>query len=143
MFMNTLIGLISGVVSGYIVSLYFQKNQEKRDWILAFREDKQNLHNFLYALSIELDILMDEAKNNEKIDIKDAKRVFSRQPRTLTFSEETITEESLKKVMQVRVLVNGIENKLSAETTLNTLRNYRKELFNARTDVLSIKSIKK
>ncbi|MGH1010101.1 MULTISPECIES: hypothetical protein [Bacillus cereus group] len=149
---NFLIGLVSGGVSGYIVSLYFKKGQEKRelslkkeqgkrDWLIEFDKDKQNLNNFLYAIRIEMDILVDDIKNDVKFDISDTKRIFSNHPRTPTF-KDNLTKESSEKLIKARTLIDKIENTISSEITLKELNYYQKELFKARIDVLSLKSNK-
>jgi hypothetical protein len=139
---NLLIGLVSGVVSGFFVTIIFKKIQEKREWRFNFQEDKQNLSNFIYTLCIELDLLIEDVKNNNKIDVKEAKRVFKNQPRTLSFTENNITEESTNKLIAAHNLITNVEKNITSETILKELIYFRKDLFRARIDVLSLQSVK-
>lgn len=138
---NLIIGLVTGGLSGYIVSRYFRKDQDYRDWLLEFENDKQNLENFLYAIRIEMDILRDAVTNGETIDVKDAKRIFSSHARTLSFADN-LTEESYEKQIKARNLIEEIENNISTDITLREIRDYSKELFKARIDIVSLKSTK-
>jgi hypothetical protein len=140
---NLLIGLVSGVVSGFFVTMIFKRIQEKREWKFNFQEDKQNLSNFIYAICIELDLLIEDVRNNNKIDVKEAKRVFKNQPRTLSFTENNITEESTNKLISANNLITKVENNITSETTLKELIFFRKDLFRARIDILSLQIDKK
>lgn len=86
-------------------------------------------------------IIYDDLKSEETPDIKEAKRIFSNHPRTLTFKNNLI-EESSQKLIKARNLIDEIEEKISPEITLKELAYYKKELFKARIDVVSLKNNK-
>jgi hypothetical protein len=141
---NLLIGLVSGGLSGFIVSHYFVKSQERREWLKAFQNDKQNLNKFIYSIQIEIDMLIYHLKNEKIIDVKDVwaiKRLFANHPLTPTF-KDSLTEDSLDNLVKARTFIDQIESTISSDFSLNELIRLRSELVKSRMLILSLKQKK-
>ena len=60
---NFFIGIITGLISGWIVASYYRSKEKEEQWLKELFFDKQNLSRFAELLSLELDILRSELKN--------------------------------------------------------------------------------
>lgn len=66
--LNLLLGIVSGSVSGYLISLYFKNKDEQTKWKSDLDEDKQTMSRFIDMVCLDFEQLMDSS-NRENNDL--------------------------------------------------------------------------
>jgi hypothetical protein len=123
-------GLVTGLISGWMVSKYFTNRDKKLAKQREFENDKQILNRHIESLRLEVDILIRCIEENKSYDVDEFKRIDQRGPMTPSFGYG-LTDNSY-------ILLKETKN-VQKEMDLLYLRKIRNELSRARLGVLSMK----
>lgn len=124
--LSVIAGIPSGLLSGWMVSQYFTKREEKVNAERKFQDDKQNFNRFLEALKLEVEFIIESINNKSHFDTNDLKRTLQNIPITLSF--KNISEISEKHLQ-------------SAHDTINSLAKYIEKMQKEEMDVLKLRQI--
>lgn len=79
--LNILIGLITGLISGGIVTLFFQQNDKKQTAEREVRENKQSLSSFVEAVRFELKEIYKAPDSYHQQSIRELRKSLSLAPK--------------------------------------------------------------
>ncbi|WP_141521793.1 hypothetical protein [Bacillus cereus] len=108
LFLNTLIGLLSGLISGWFVSHMLKKDADAEILSRQIDSDIQTFQRYLNALRLEIEMISKELESKESVDYKQIVRMLEDDPITRSFTKENITAESLDSVKEARDLIQEI-----------------------------------
>lgn len=141
---NVILSLITGLLSGWIVSDYFRRKQQMEEWLRNFNEQKQLLSKFIGAISEEIDFIIQLKKENMNINIEEInelKRLISqKRPKHDTF--KFLTAESKKDINEIVNYIDHLYEELTNDVSLVQLYKYKKVLAKYRWKVLRFKQCK-
>ncbi|WP_419878002.1 hypothetical protein [Brevibacillus centrosporus] len=139
-----IVGLVSGVASGWVVSDIFKKNGAKEEFYKEFSDDKQKTVRFLQSLKLELDIIGEAIKSGEKPNFEDIRRRIDNPPITLTFGSGKITEVSQSRIQIKNEIVAEVRDCIaSGDLDVRGISSLSRKLFRAQIEILDIETIKK
>lgn len=81
--LNLLLGIVSGCVSGYLISLYFKNKDEQTKWKSDLDEDKQTMSRFIDMVCLDFEQLMD----SDDRETKELLKLLKSPPRFNSFKD--------------------------------------------------------
>ncbi|WP_059170231.1 hypothetical protein [Bacillus sp. FJAT-27445] len=145
---NILIGLGTGLISGYvsstIVTANFTKREKEHQWRRELSNDKQQMVRYLDLIQFELNLISSKLNNGEQVDFSSLEEKLVDELRTPSMVEEKITEVSLKHISGTRKLIDDIRKELSNKTlSASSIKKLDSRFIRAKLDVLRIEPRKK
>lgn len=138
---NLFIGIITGLISGWIVAAYFRSKEHEEQWIKELFFDKQNLSAFAEQISLEIDYLRADIKSGkEATDIQaNLLRILIKRPAFPSFDEKKLPEWSQEITLNYYELFNDMESYFKVGVIEERdLLEFRYRLNQARRDILLI-----
>lgn len=140
--LNVIIGIVSGCISGYVVSLYFAKKEEESQWGKELSNDKQTMSRYITLVLWELDQLMD-GSGKETADLR---RLLQSPPLFRSFKQlDKIKPEHQMFTKKAYALFREIDQYLGFEVPNEAYEipkiqyvKFRAGLLRAQWDILSI-----
>jgi uncharacterized membrane protein YraQ (UPF0718 family) len=143
---NILVGIISGLFSGWVVSKYFKDKEVETEAHKQFIDDKQNMVNYLRLIKLELKMIIDELKVMGKpVDLKDINRALEVRPITESFGEDAfrpLDEKSEELLGDVIKTLSEVENYFKVKDPLlsvSDLKMFESSLTRSMIKILELK----
>lgn len=105
--LSVVLGIAGGIVSGFIVSVEFKKRVSQEEWEKELHNEKQNRFSYYKLLKFEIAILRDRIEKDKEADPENILRVLANEPRTPSFDNEKIKEDT-HKFLENREVLNDI-----------------------------------
>lgn len=139
---NFFIGIITGLISGWIVASYYRSKEKEEQWLKELFFDKQNLSRFAELLSLELDILRSELKNGVEPmqeEINNILKNIIKRPQFPSFDEKRLPQWAQEIALNYNEVFNDVESYFkNGIVEERDLLNFRYRLNKARFQVLLI-----
>ncbi|MFD2704071.1 hypothetical protein [Salibacterium lacus] len=138
---SLLLNLFLGLISGSVVSCYFKRNEEEKEYRESVYYEKQSVAFHLQEVRGELTFLIDETP--DKYDIKQVKRIASKRVMTENLAagkhNYTISEQDKDALLKYSKKLEEIKSGI--DTTINNARikKWDEEIAKIMIDVLKIK----
>ena len=128
-------GIVSGVISSFIVSEIYRRKEIKRERRFSFSHDKQMFSKYVGVVINELE-LYEKTGNNEYL-----LRTLNEPRLSYSFTEKNVNKNSLDLIAGANNLLNKLENDIKTGQKFSEvgLMRYKADLFRAQLNVLKIK----
>jgi len=126
---NFFIGIITGLISGWIVASYYRSKEKEEQWLKELFFDKQNLSRFAELLSLELDILRSELKNGVEPmqeEINNILKNIIKRPQFPSFDEKRLPQWAQEIALNYNEVFNHNIKKLDIVNPLAWTKPYNK-----------------
>jgi hypothetical protein len=135
---NLIIGIVSGVISGLIVSLYFYFKAKEEQWNDSFVLDKQKLNRYLEAISFELGLIIEDMDRElPRNTLLYFRRLLLQDPFTFSFGDENLDSQTLEPVLEARKLINDLQGFLEEEKFDKfVIKDYQSRIFQLRSKIV-------
>lgn len=137
---NLFIGIVSGGISGVVVTWFFSRKEKKDQWEFDFNNDKQSMSRYLELLRFEVSLIREKLVSGEKFELDHIKIRLKDVPRRPSFKSKVLTEESLNLIGSVNKSINNLTKYIDSNTLkAGELRYLEGQLLRAQLEILSVK----